>query len=257
MFCPNCGSEYNQGQEYCAECGQFLNEQTPSAEELPPVETAPTLEESKQQLSAKWPICITILNIVFFVLSFAVYIPNIAISHIDLGEFIVGYSSGLIFTFLTSVSLLVVFILKTRKKPVITAIPLYFMLIADIFFLAASIKYAVAYNNPASYILANTFGLICGCALVALYTAYALKKKRGVAIPVVFICIKAVSILYSLITLVAQLIINISSISFENLIYLISSEVLSLLASLCLLASMTIALFTMYKDSKKINKLSK
>ena len=253
MFCPNCGSEYNQGQEYCAECGQFLNEQTPSAEELPPVETAPTLEESKQQLSAKWPICITILNIVFFVLSFAVYIPNIAISHIDLGEFIVGYSSGLIFTFLTSVSLLVVFILKTRKKPVITAIPLYIILISNSISTIISLRY-YKLSNLVLLMLGEIFVLLCSCAIVALYTAYALKKKRGVAIPVVFICIKAVTILYSLATFISQMIINIKTISLSNLIYSISTEIVSLLVSLCLLASMIIAMFTMYKDSKKINK---
>lgn len=226
MFCPKCGKENLNSSSFCTGCGAKLEKAAPSPAQnptpspaqspsdggsvfAPPVSFSgmPSYSPAPQRplaaVKEKWPI-ITIIFAALYLFNGLVY---------DVALFFgSSITAGLIHVFMALpvyIFTLIAFILKTKKKPIITAIPL--MIMAAFTFISTIINIirgALTFYSITAILssVSSIFALLGAISVAVLYTVHTVQKRRTMVIPVIMICLYSLSLIINLISTVVSII---------------------------------------------------
>ena len=248
MFCPKCGNNIPENAAFCPACGAKSEVQSVSAPApaVPAYSSAPASASpllGTDNNSEKWPKILLIGSIayLFFGLlyDFMIKIMYVSYHYSTLG--ILGNTWLLtIEAFILYPSMLILFALKTRKKPIITAIPLFIN--SFIFFLNMIINIA---RGMTSSLISTLLGFVAITAIAVLYAVYTQMKNRTAVIPIVICCIWGFDLLYVIISDI------VSMFKYKPNFFSLSLNFINILITLSFAATILFALFTMKKDSQE------
>lgn len=128
MFCNNCGKEIPDGSKFCLECGTpvSLPEPEPAIEPEPAPEPAPEPEPAPA-CSSKWPPVIGILMLIAFAVfcvGFVFYVKYVVAANggADVKGTILAVTMQTV-PWIWMIAAPILFFVRTRRRPFITAIP--------------------------------------------------------------------------------------------------------------------------------------
>ncbi len=261
MICPNCGKETEDGL-FCSECGAKLNTPEAAAEPDTPEAAAEPVPEDKpaDKGEEKWPKIVPILYAAGAALTVLVGVCSLISSIVNIvrrGGSTISFPLGFC---LFAAATAVLFFLKTRKKPVITAIPYaVYALYSVIMFIIGLVGAIMLLVNNGSWMLRNlrnpmwiintavTFIALFAVLLAVLLAAafilgMALKKKTKLfmilyaAVAAVFVLIGAFSLIWSIVSMATGQ----TDVSLPVLV--IFASLLSLAANVCVHIGAVLAL---------------
>ncbi|MBO4384997.1 MAG: zinc-ribbon domain-containing protein [Clostridia bacterium] len=122
MFCPKCGKNNPADAAFCENCGSPLS--APSPAPVPPA-AAPAAPSPEAPVKKRWPVILPILFglalmiEIYFMIDFFAFLREYSASNSSMLMIIITWCG----TLLTVALALLMFILPTRKTPILTAIP--------------------------------------------------------------------------------------------------------------------------------------
>lgn len=255
MICPKCGNETEDGL-FCSECGAELNAPETAAEQK-------TKDKPADKNEGKWPKIVPILFAAGAVLTVLIGVCSLIGSIVKL---IRGGGNSISFPFLFFLfagATAVLFFLKTKKKPALTAIPYaVYALYSAIMFIVGLVAVIVMLVNSGSWMLRNpmwiintvvtfisVFTILLTVLLAAAFMLGMALKKKTKPFMILYAVIAAVSVLISVVSLIWSIVFIATGNSSVSLPVLVKfADVLTIAANLCVHAGAVLALRDKMRD---------
>ena len=188
MFCPNCGKQISNDSQFCDGCGARVNNTTTNTPVTPvyvPTQTItpPTGNE------ARWPAVCGVMGI----LAFAALMFNIMYPF-DLNDIRISIWTAI--DILLAIAVPVLFLIHTRKIPILTAIPMILTFIVDIMF------YFIYYSREFEIIIGESWFIVprlFSLSVIILYVIQMLTRMRNPVLAILCIILSVSYLTYLLI----------------------------------------------------------
>ncbi len=221
MYCINCGNHIQYGAKFCIHCGTQVTQAAPATtqsiyqqttqqiyqEPAHAVRRAPASNQVYQQpyaaayaapankkVTSKWPASTGIMGILYFVFTLVSLVPY-CLYYLDIyGNAGAFFSVYRIIHVLLVIAVPVLFFVHTKKVAFLTAIPMFIMLVMDMISFFGNIRYYYS-----TTIIQELATLVPYFILVVLYVIQMFVRSRSAAMPVIFLILAILYILFSLV----------------------------------------------------------
>ncbi|MBR5931133.1 MAG: zinc ribbon domain-containing protein [Lachnospiraceae bacterium] len=224
MFCTNCGNQVPDGAKFCTACGAPIGQRAPQQPQqaaAPVYQQAPVraaapapqqprqtyqaapaaqavpmyaaAQQAKKLVTTKWPVSTGIMGILHMVFYLAAQIP-MAVYYASEGISGAMFSWTRIVYILLAIGVPVLFFVHTKKIAILTAIPMFVILILDAISTFSSLRYGGSYG-----VLSNLLTFVPSFVLVVLYVIQMLVRPHSAAMPIIYLIFAIIAIILTFI----------------------------------------------------------
>ena len=265
MYCINCGNQIPDGAKFCIHCGKQVTEAAPAAtqpiyqqptqqiyqEPVHAVRRAPASNQVYQQayaaayaapanmkVTSKWPVSTGIMGILYFVFTLVSLVPYL-LYYVEVIEYPLAFFNVYrIIHVLMVIAVPVLFFVHTKKVAFVTAIPMFIIFVMDLISYLGNLRVTssgIALRELS--MLASTF------ILVVLYVIQMFVRSRSVALPVIFLIL---AILYLIFSCIFRL-MGIIDIAYDSYSYFGIGSLIAWFAEIFAFVAYIIAMFSSRK----------